>query len=96
MAIQSASEARDAGGKVTYTWSTLHTVRAGFLSHAGREFVQAQQIRADMTHLVELRWYSGLTTKHRLLFGTRELNILAIDNRFERDQRMLVLCKEAL
>ncbi len=96
VAIQASTPSRDAAGKTSQSWSTAASVRAAFISHTGREFVQAQQIQAEMTHMVRIRHYSGLTTKHRLLFGSRVLGILSIDHRFERGREMIIQCKEAV
>ena len=39
-------------------------------------------------------WIDGLTTKQRILFGTRIFDILSIDNRGSDDREMVVLCEE--
>jgi len=93
-AIQAQTEARGTDGGVTRTWATASTVWGGFVTTAGREFQFAQGTIADLTHMIRIRFYSGLTTTHRLTHDGRTFGILSIDNRNNRDNEMLLSCKE--
>ncbi len=57
--------------------------------------MNAAQVNSDLTHVLRLRHYAGLTTSHRILLEGRALNILAVVNVGERNRELLVTCKEA-
>ena len=82
--IQSRSMAADTYGGPNPTWSTAATRWGQITPLSGRELWQAQQVRPDVTHRIVLRYYAGLTPRHRLLVGSRVFNIssvLDIENR---------------
>lgn len=87
----------DAAGEIPITWSVYaSSVPVEILPQGGREFYQAAQVQAEMTHLLKLRYLPGVTSKMRALFGTRELNILDVQNVDERGREMLLTCKEGV
>lgn len=60
----------------------------------GSEFIAAQQVQSEVTHIVKIRHRSGVLPSMRLLYRSRYLQILAVIDMGER-QRMLELhCKE--
>ena len=94
--IQQTDETRSATGSVTNTWSTFAKVRAEVRPTTGIEQVAGDQVVADVTHQVRIRWYDGVTPKMRVLFGRRVLEIIHVINLFERDREMNLLCREIL
>jgi SPP1 family predicted phage head-tail adaptor len=92
--LHSASTARNDYGEQTNTWSSYATVWARVSPGQGKEFEQAQQVHAELTHQVEIRYRSTVTTSHRVIFGTRTLEIVSIVNPDERNKNMILLCKE--
>lgn len=72
---------------VTTRWMTVEPL-------SGRELWNAQQVRPDVTHKVTARHLDGVTTKHRLKFGTRVLQIESVINPVERNEELMILCKE--
>lgn len=94
--VQMLTEGRGEHGTVTRTWSTSCKRWFAFVSTVGREFVSAQQINADLTHLLRMRYMADLTTSDRLLYDGRTFNILAIVDPQGRHEELLVSCKEAL
>lgn len=94
--LQEATETRDGHGGITRDWET-YTVRWGSVEPLrGRELFAAQQVNAEITHRVRLRHCGDLTTSHRLVLGTCNLNILSILNPEERNRELEVMCKEAV
>lgn len=73
--IQSNTVATGAGGAMTDAWTDDATVWCQFMTATAREFMAAQQVNSDVTHVLKLRWRAGVTASHRLKFGTRILNI---------------------
>jgi len=53
-------------GETVASWSTLATVWASIEPLTGREVLQAQQVQAESTVRIRIRYYSGLTAAHRL------------------------------
>ena len=93
VAIQSATESRDSYD-VDFAWATVATVRASISPLSGTESIVADQEQATATHKVVMRYWSGLTTSHRLLWGSRVLEIQSIVDVDERNRRIELLCKE--
>jgi len=94
--IQAIGTTRGAAGEVVDTWSTETngTVWASIKPGSGREFFNAKQINAELTHIIKMRYYSGLTPAKRILFGTRIFNIEDIRNTDEHNTEMIVNAKE--
>ncbi|KKK83023.1 hypothetical protein LCGC14_2797540 [marine sediment metagenome] len=86
----------NAGGEIIPTWSDYAvSVPVEILPQRGREFYQAQQVQAEITHLIRIRYLPGVTSKMRAIFGTRTLHILDVRNVDERSREMLLMCKES-
>jgi SPP1 family predicted phage head-tail adaptor len=91
-------------GEATDSWANTATgVMAEIRPGRSREFMQARQANADVTHEVRIRYRSGVTTKQRLVFGTRNFYIEGIVNGLEeypstheRDQWLTLICREAI
>lgn len=92
--IQSRVTTQDTYGAVTETWSTVATRWGRVEPLSGREQWQAQQVRPDVTHRVTLRYYDGLTARHRLKVGDRVLNITSVLNTEERKRQHECVCVE--
>lgn len=85
----------DAAGEIPITWSAYaSSVPVEITPQGGREFVQAAQVQAEMTHLLRIRYLAGVTSAMRVMFGTRKLYILAVTNVDERNRETLLSCKE--
>ena len=94
VAIQAATETRDAVGQVVQTWSTAATVRAAIWPLRGDELYRARQIHPEADSRIRIRYYSGLTTAYRLLYGSRTMNILHVANWDERGVYQDLLVRE--
>lgn len=81
----------------TYSSAMAATVWASVEPMSGNERLAAARTNADTTHRVELRYWSGLTTKHWFRFdGTRRLEILSIVNPEERNINLICECREVV
>jgi len=49
---------------------------------------------AAATHLVTLPWIAGVTSKTRVLFEGRRLDVLGYSNTEERDIELVLICQE--
>lgn len=73
VAIQAATAGKGTLGGVTRTWSTVATVWAGIEPLKGAERIAADTVQAQLSCRIVLRYsaYPGLTSAHRLRFGSR-------------------------
>lgn len=54
---------------------TICTVRANVQMGAGREFLAAQQVNPEITHVVQLRWREGITADMWVLYWGSRLDL---------------------
>lgn len=85
----------DASGHATANWQTYATVWASVQPVQGLERWRANQMQAETTHLITIRYLPDVTTKMRALFqGVRYLNFLSVLNVDERNIEMQIQAKE--
>lgn len=104
--IQSLSETRYSGRTMNQAWTTAETVRARVEPLTGREAWYSAQIEATAEVKVTLRYYSTLTSRHRLrristdsegvVTVLNTYNILHVRHIEERGRMTVALCKEAV
>lgn len=82
--IQAQTQGQDSSGFPTASWATVATVWGQISALRGTERVLAAQVQAAASHRVTLRFYAGLTTKHRLQYSGRTFNITFVNNVDER------------
>ena len=92
--IKTAQEIENTFGEIVETPLTFATVWASIEPLSGRELFQAQQVQAEVTHRVRMRYLAGVTAKMTGLFGTREFQILSVINPEERNRELVLMCKE--
>jgi len=76
--IQARKAGRDGtGARTAESWVDITTdpTWAEVLPLAGREGWTARQVDAEITHRVVMRYRSGVTSKHRIKWGSVYLNI---------------------
>lgn len=62
----------------------------------GREQAESQQMKATATHEIKGRYYPGLTSQHRLIFGSRTFNIVSVNNMDEANVNHTLRCREVI
>lgn len=72
-------------------WARIEPMSFGQAERLARFGVQVAE---DVTHRVVIRWYEGLTGKHRLRFNDRTFEIASIVNTEERGVMWEILCRE--
>jgi SPP1 family predicted phage head-tail adaptor len=93
--IQAVTQTQDANtGAVTDTWTTVATRWGSITPLEGSEAQVAAAQEGKQRHLVGMRFYAGLTTKHRLKFGSMILNVDAITVAKQLDVEMEIMCWE--
>jgi SPP1 family predicted phage head-tail adaptor len=83
-----------ASGEIPYTWSDYTTTWVDIVPQTAREYRDAAAVRGDMTHLIKMRFDSGVTNQMRLKYGARTLNIVSAINVGERDRELQLVCVE--
>lgn len=95
IAIKSATPSRSATGGESQAWTTtVATCRAKIEPLRGEESLSAGIQDASVTHRVWIWYRSGITTKHRIYFGSRIFEILQATNFREESEWLEILAKE--
>lgn len=92
--LQKLSETLDDFGQPTQDWVTEASCWAGIEPISGRERIAGDQVYADLTHRVMMRYRSGVTPKMRIVQADRILEIAAVIDRDNRHEQLELLCTE--
>ena len=94
--VQTKDATRDSHNADVYVWRTICSPRAAITPQSGQEFTQADKTHAQTSHMIEMRWFDGLTNDMRIVYGTRIFNIVKLLNWREIDRKWLVTCEEVI
>lgn len=86
----------DATGDPVPGWTVAAVVWAAVVPLSGQERLAAQQVVADVSHQVTLRYRADVTPHMRIRLGSRLFNILAVINPEERNRTLELLALEVL
>jgi SPP1 family predicted phage head-tail adaptor len=91
--VQQASESRNRLGEAISDWATFDEVWASVNGVSAREYLLAGQQQVDISHRVKMRYLTGLTSKMRLSWRGRTLEIISI---LEHENRSIheLICQE--
>ncbi len=78
LTLQAPVETPDGAGGVTRSYQDIATVWAKLAPSAARGDVLAAASGATITHRIVMRLRSDVTTRHRLVAGTRLLRIVTV------------------
>lgn len=65
--IQERVETQNTTGEVVWSWRDVCAVWAEISGVSGREFFSAQQIQSNVTHMVLIRYRTGIVAKMRVV-----------------------------
>lgn len=88
------SEVQDEMGGFSEAESSLCFAMASITPVSGNEKFIANQMFTEATALIRCRFISGVTTKHKIKFGSRSFDILNAQNKDERNIELLIIAKE--
>ena len=94
--IQEAVTTKNDRGAEVLTWRAVATVWAEVATPGGRERSANEQVVAVLTHVVTMRYRSGLTAANRLQWGDRTLSILATPDPDNRRRTLVCQCQEVV
>ncbi len=92
--IHVKTETRGASGGVIKTPARIGKVWASIAPLRTSETFAAQAVQSTVTHRITIRHFEGLTTDHRIVFGTRNFEINSVRNIDERNRMMEVMAVE--
>lgn len=92
--LQQMSTTRDSFGAVVETWADVATVWAAIEPAGGRETLAGQEVTAEVTHRVRIRYRADVTPEMRANFQGRVFDIQAVLNVDGRGRELHLLCKE--
>ena len=94
--LTAGSPAQDTFGAPSESWETFAQVWAEIKPIQGREFWAQQQVQSEITHQVTIRYLSGVTSKMRVLYGSRVMSISNVINVDEKNAEMQLMCTEGV
>ena len=92
--IQDYTESQNTFGETTKTWTDYATVWAAIEPVKGREFWESQQVNAEITTKITMRYLAGIKPKMRILYGIRIFEIDSVINPDERNRELQLLVME--
>ena len=96
LTIQTVTETQNAVGELTRVWAEAVTVWGQVRPLSGKETLTGEQITADVSHRVFVRYNENIAATARILWGTRVFENNAVLNADEIDRSMELLCKEVV
>jgi SPP1 family predicted phage head-tail adaptor len=94
--LQQPIDSQDEFGKALSTWASVATVHAQVQSSAGSESVDNGQITAQLTHVVTVRCFPGLSPHWRVLWHGKILQILEVKTDATAKRWQILKCSEVV
>ncbi|MBN1807188.1 MAG: phage head closure protein [Sedimentisphaerales bacterium] len=92
--LQQFAESQDGYGEMVREYTTYATVWAEIKPLQGKELEHAQQISAETDFQIRIRYNPAVASEHRVVFGNRVFEITAVKNTEERNEELVLMCKE--
>lgn len=92
--IEYPTDARDSGGGFTRTWAVLDTLPAAITSESAGEPVSADALSSTATHLVRVRYRTGITASMRAVHAGRYFRILSVVDPDQGKRELHLACVE--
>lgn len=94
--IRERTITRDGYGGVSESWAVKYYAWASVRQVSGREYAAVAQSLAEATHIVWIRYRSGVTPAMEVYLDGRRLEILAVDNQNEKGRYLKLTCSELI
>lgn len=94
--IRQEGNTDDGMGGFIEGWSDLVTVWAGIRPRQADEFEEAEGIENEITHVVTIRYRTGIEPSMEVKYGAREFQILSVINPYEANRYLELVCVEDL
>jgi len=93
---QNVPTEKDSYGAEVDNWTDYATVWASIEPARGREFWESQQVNAEVTGKIRIRYLGGITPKMRVKHGNRIFDIVSVINPEERNRELQLMVKERI
>jgi SPP1 family predicted phage head-tail adaptor len=80
--------------ETSMNWVKFACAWADIRAITGREWYQSQQAKANISHIVKIRFMPGITPRHRVLWGDRILNITQVVPDSTGSKWVVLRCEE--
>lgn len=77
--LQGKTSTQDDHGGVVEAWAKVADIWAQYLAGGGNERFASAQVYAETQGRFRIRWRSGVTPQHRIVFDGKEWDIIAVD-----------------
>ena len=94
--IQQNIPTRDSYGAEVEVWTDYAVVWASIEPARGREFWESQQVNAEVTGKIRIRYLAGVTPMMRVKHGSRIFEIISVINPEERNRELQLMVKERI
>jgi len=94
--LQSNTPTQDSYGEPIASWATDDTVWASIEPLSGRELLRAQEVQAEVTTRIRIRYSAYAIPQARVKWGTRYFEIVSIINDRSIDREQELLCVEVV
>ena len=94
--FQSKSPAQDSFGQPLDDWAPVFTARAKIEPLTGRELFAAQQVNAETTTRITIRYRTGVDASMRIQYAGVNYNIQSIIDLDMRRALLIMLCDSGL
>lgn len=92
--IQQPVESEDQFRTPAVSWEPYATVWAAVEPLSGREFIEAQNTKSELSVRIRMRYLAGVTPGMRVLYGARIFDIKVVIDLEERHREMHLMCSE--
>jgi SPP1 family predicted phage head-tail adaptor len=92
--LQTATLSRDAVGGPVETWVDTVTVWAKVKPLSGKQIAQAQQVSADVSKAVTIRYRTGITAAMRVKFSDATTAKIHWVEEYRREGRLVIVCED--
>jgi len=92
--IQEVTETADGMGGFTETWSEYTTAFASITPMKGMEALEHRKLGHETVHKVWMRYQSGISTKMRVVWGDRTMDMIDYRIPDERNEMIELTVKE--
>ncbi len=95
VAVQNPAASQDEyGDDSDRTYTTAATVWASVEPLNGRELLNAQQIQAETTHRIRIRYTTSVTAKSRIAWESRTFEVVSLIDNKEKKRMIELMCQE--
>jgi len=97
LTLQRKSESRTSTGDVVTTWVTDSTVWGAIEPIIGnREYLAASQTQNEVMVMIMIRYHATIDATWRILNDGKYYSIQGIQNEYERDRMMVLMCAQGV